>query len=135
MNALLVQLSLLSALALTATAISLFALHRAHVLVREMDRRRGEGGASAEPSGEVRDLRDAVEALAAHVHEARQSPAALPEPGMPRAGLNLSKRSQALRMHRRGDGVEQIASALEVPRQEVDLLLKVHRIVLSRVSE
>jgi hypothetical protein len=36
-------------------------------------------------------------------------------------------------MHRRGEGVEQIASALELPRQEVDLLLKVHRIVLSSV--
>ena len=48
----------------------------------------------------------------------------------PKPGLNLSKRSQALRMHRRGEAPEQIAEALELPLQEVDLLLKVHRIVI-----
>jgi hypothetical protein len=36
-------------------------------------------------------------------------------------------------MHRRGEGAEQIAAELELPRQEVDLLLKVHRIILSNV--
>jgi hypothetical protein len=36
-------------------------------------------------------------------------------------------------MHRHGEGAAQIASALELPRQEVDLLLKVHRIILSSV--
>jgi hypothetical protein len=52
---------------------------------------------------------------------------------MPRPGLNLNKRSQALRLHRRGDPAEQIATALELPLQEVQLLLKVQRIVLSSV--
>jgi hypothetical protein len=42
----------------------------------------------------------------------------------------MNKRSQVLRMHRKGDAPEQIAIALEVPLQEVDLLLKVQRIVL-----
>jgi hypothetical protein len=42
----------------------------------------------------------------------------------------MNKRSQVLRMQRRGDAPEQIAIALEVPLQEVDLLLKVQRIVL-----
>jgi hypothetical protein len=36
-------------------------------------------------------------------------------------------------MHRHGEGAEQIAAALDLPRQEVELLLKVHRIVLSSV--
>src|SRR5712692_3000267 len=49
---------------------------------------------------------------------------------VPKSGLNFSKRSQALRMHRRGDTAEQIALALGLPRNEVTLLLKVHRIVL-----
>lgn len=48
----------------------------------------------------------------------------------PKIGLNLTKRAQALRMHRRGDPPEQIAALLDIPFQEVDLLLKVHRIVL-----
>ena len=33
-------------------------------------------------------------------------------------------------MHRQGDPPERIATALEVPLQEVDLLIKVHRIVI-----
>jgi biopolymer transport protein ExbB/TolQ len=48
-----------------------------------------------------------------------------------RPGVNLSKRSHALRLHRRGQTAEQIAAALNMPRQEVELLLKVHRIVLA----
>ena len=60
-------------------------------------------------------------------------PPVAPPPGLPKPGLNLSKRSHALRMHRRGEGAEQIAAALDLPRQEVELLLKVHRIVLSSV--
>ena len=50
-----------------------------------------------------------------------------------KAALNLNKRAQVLRMHRRGDPPERIASLLEVPRQEVDLLIKVHRIVISQI--
>jgi hypothetical protein len=45
--------------------------------------------------------------------------------------LNVSNRSQALRMHRRGDSPEQVASTLGIPLQEVELLLKVHRIVVA----
>jgi hypothetical protein len=36
-------------------------------------------------------------------------------------------------MHRQGEDAARIASELDLPRQEVDLLLKVHRIVLSKV--
>ena len=51
----------------------------------------------------------------------------------PRRGLNLSKRSHALRMHRRGESVEQIAATLGVTRQEIELLLKVHQIVVASI--
>jgi hypothetical protein len=47
------------------------------------------------------------------------------------SGLNLNKRSIALQMHRRGESPVQIAAALNIPRNEVELLLKVHRLVLS----
>jgi hypothetical protein len=130
-NTLLLSLSVLSALVLTGTAISLFALYRAHLVVRELDRKRVEP--AAENRGEIQDLRDAVEALAAQIHERRQDPPMTPLPGAARPGLNLNKRSQALRMHRQGENAARIASLLEVPKQEVDLLLKVHRIVLSNV--
>ena len=131
MNLLLVMMSLLSALTLTATAVSLFALQRACRLVREADRRREP--ASAADTLELQSLRDSVQVLATQVQELPKSSAPLPEPGPTRPGMNLTKRSQALRMHRRGENVEQIATALAVPRQEVDLLIKVHRIVMSNV--
>lgn len=46
--------------------------------------------------------------------------------------VNLSKRSLALRMYRRGESTEQIAAALGVPRNEVELLLKVQKTVLEQ---
>lgn len=50
------------------------------------------------------------------------------------SGLNLNKRSQVLQMHRRGEPAERIAAALSVPRNEVDLLLKVHAIMISSLG-
>jgi hypothetical protein len=40
-------------------------------------------------------------------------------------GMNVTKRAVALRMHRRGEQVATIATALETPANEVALLLKV----------
>ena len=74
-----------------------------------------------------------MDALSAQIHDLQSHPPVAPLRGLPKPGLNLNKRSHALRMHRRGEGAEQIAAALELPRQEVDLLLKVHRIILSSV--
>lgn len=45
------------------------------------------------------------------------------------SALNLTKRTQALRMLRRGEPVESIAGALRVPRNEIELLLKVQQLV------
>ena len=47
-------------------------------------------------------------------------------------GINLSKRAQALRMHRRGESVPSIAAALETPSNEIALLLKVHALTNER---
>lgn len=49
-----------------------------------------------------------------------------------RSGMNLTRRSQALRLHRRGETPEQIAATLMVPTGEVRLLLKVHRLTMER---
>ena len=42
--------------------------------------------------------------------------------------LNLNRRGQVLRLHRRGDSVSEIASALRVGQGEVRLMIKVHEI-------
>lgn len=54
-------------------------------------------------------------------------------PAQAKSCMNLSRRSQALRLHRRGETPQQIATALGVPKQEIDLLIKVHQIVVSNV--
>ena len=39
--------------------------------------------------------------------------------------LNLTRRAQAMRMQRRGESAATIAAALRVPRNEIELLLKI----------
>jgi len=48
-----------------------------------------------------------------------------------RSGLNLTKRSQALQMIRRGESPRDIAATLGLPRSEVELLIKVHQLAQS----
>ena len=54
---------------------------------------------------------------------------------MPAQALNLNKRGQVLRMRRRGESTETIAGALGIPRNEVDLLLKVHRMGIEHIEK
>ena len=46
------------------------------------------------------------------------------------SGLNTTLRSKVLKMHRMGQSMDHIADSLRVPKGEVALLVKVHRIVM-----
>jgi hypothetical protein len=131
MNLLIIPISLLCGLVLGATAISVFLGYRAHRLVAEM----GERAQRPKPRDDeqLRPLREGLEAMAMQLRDLQQHPNVPAPAGIPKAGFNLSKRSQALRLHRRGEAPEKIAAALDLPRQEVELLLKVHRIVIQNV--
>jgi len=53
--------------------------------------------------------------------------------GLPAAtgnSVNNTLRSKVLKMHRLGQSPDRIAGALRVPKGEVDLLVKVHKIVM-----
>ena len=114
-------------LAVAAIGASLFAVWRAQVLVIWADER--ERASLEECQAAIAALQKALDGLTAELQDLRQQgPASVPS--VPRAGLNLCKRSQVLRMHRKGDALERIAAVLEVPLQEVDLLLKVHRLIV-----
>lgn len=116
--------------ALAALGLSLLALVRARAILRRAETAAAPPSAPAEAA--IGILQQAVEELREQVEELRRHPA--PAPALAaRHALNLDKRSQALRMHRRGESPEQIAAVLEIPLQQVDLLLKVHRIVLSNI--
>jgi hypothetical protein len=77
-------------------------------------------------------LKEALVGLAAKIQAVQQQPAGI-VPIPPRRGLIPPRRTQALRMHRRGETPEQIAAALDIPLAEVDLLLKAHRLVMSNI--
>ena len=111
--------------------LSLLALARSRALAQQAAR--DARTAREEQESTLADVRQTMKDLAAQVQEIRMQPPAVPVPGTQRAALNLSKRSQALRMHRRGEAPQKIAAALEIPRQELELLLKVHRIVMSNI--
>ena len=73
---------------------------------------------------ELTSLADRIAALETETREAPGNVAI-------RSGMNLNKRTQALRQYRLGQASTDIAKSLDMPKAEVDLLLKVHRIVSS----
>jgi DNA-binding NarL/FixJ family response regulator len=131
MSAFMLPFAILSGVALGGIILSFSVLFYARRSIRAAEERVASGRAEWEPA--LTSVRQALEVLAAQVQEVRQEPPAAVTPNIPKPGLNLSKRSQALRMHRRGDSADQIAAALEIPHQEVELLIKVHRIVMSSI--
>jgi hypothetical protein len=68
------------------------------------------------------------------LREAEERTGVLVPPLPPKSGFNLSKRSQVMRMSRVGEKAEKIAAALSLPRKEVELLLKVQKIVLGSAN-
>jgi DNA-binding NarL/FixJ family response regulator len=131
-----ILLAVLCALALAAVGASLFALLYAKALVSAANQRTSELQNQLESALETTQTR--LEELRTEVRtELRELPQQSPvtvTPTMPRPGLNLTTRSQVLRSHRRGESAAQIAKVLQVPLQEVELLLKVHRIVLNSME-
>jgi hypothetical protein len=124
-------LALSFGLLIGSLGLSILALVRARAVAQ--DSIRDARVTRQEQESALAVMRQQLDDLAAQIHDLRMQPVGPPPPGMPRAALNLSKRSQALRMHRRGEAPHQIAAALEIPGQELELLLKVHRIVMSNI--
>ena len=123
-----VPLAVLCSVGLTALAMSILAFFQTTSCARVLERRAREREGQLEAAVEA--TKETVEGLATEVHDIQQQTPIVPVSRAPRTTLNLSKRSQALRMHRRGDSPDRIAAVLEVPRQEIELLLKVHQIVI-----
>jgi DNA-binding NarL/FixJ family response regulator len=71
-----------------------------------------------------------VEAAVQAAKQMERALEALPEAGPPRPSINVSRRAQVLRLYRQGERPEQIAAALSLPLNEVELLLKVHQIAM-----
>jgi hypothetical protein len=77
-------------------------------------------------AAQVQEMESALGQIRQSVTDMEERPAAVSP------GLNLTRRAQALRMHRRGESVETIAAALSAPRNEIDLLLKLQSMLQYR---
>jgi hypothetical protein len=127
----LIAFSAMFGLLLASVAVSLLALWRAQALLRGV--RSNLDKTDPASASAIESLQRELQALQKQVQDTRQYPPFAAVPAAPRPGMNLDKRSQALRLHRRGEAPSQIASMLELPLQEVELLIKVHRIVLRSI--
>jgi hypothetical protein len=83
---------------------------------------------------EAQQMRRTIEELRSAIQgqEERQAAAAAAPANW--TGMNITRRAQVLRMYRRGERPEQIAAALGLPQNEVDLLLKLHAAVTGAVQ-
>ena len=125
---LLVPLALVAGFGIALVALSFVVMLRARSLVRRSERQ------TEEAERQWKELfEDCRKELAASQEALNRKAADQTMQSSPRPGINLSRRSQALRMHRKGEAPEQIATALQIPQQEVELLVKVHRIVLDSI--
>jgi len=83
----------------------------------------------------TKELKTLVAELSARLLDAEERTGVLVPPTPPRSGLNLNKRSQVIRMSRRGEQAEKIAASLNLPQREVELLLKVQNSVVYRSDD
>ena len=129
MNPLAAAIAIVSVLALSALALAALALFQPRALLRQRARFLQPPPAALDP--ELDRMRASIESLASQIREL----VGMPAPADPtcRTGLNLSRRSQVLRLHRKGEPPAQIAASLGLPHQEVELLIKVQKIVLSKL--
>ena len=81
----------------------------------------------------MHEARQTGQSLESDLRAVERQTGMLVAPAPARSGLNLSKRTHVLRMHRAGQDNTAIAAALALPRAEVDLLIKVHRIVVEQL--
>jgi hypothetical protein len=81
---------------------------------------------------EVRDRLQAAEGAVELLRDAERSRERMAEGGGPTpagsSSLNLTKRAQAVRMHRRGEPASTIAAATRAPLNEIELLIKLHEL-------
>jgi hypothetical protein len=77
---------------------------------------------------------DRLDGVAAEIRGIEERAARVTAPPLSISGFNLNKRTQALRMSRRGETPAQIAAALCLPGREVELLLKVQKLSASAVQ-
>lgn len=124
-----ILVALLPYLLLAANTAVLLALffginERLRKLRTRVQAREAVGGA------ETARISNALKELSTRIGVLEKEERQLGTPQQGAAGLNSTLRGKVLKMHRLGQPAERIAEQLRVPRGEVDLLVKVHAIVM-----
>jgi hypothetical protein len=112
---------------LAAAGMSVFLLLRAQWLLRAAGRAARSKDRAAETANTELEAR--LESLAREVRELERRPESSGDTAT--AGMNISKRTQVLRLHRRGESAEAIAAVLGLRRREVELLVKIHGMAMN----
>lgn len=91
---------------------------------------------SASLSAEIGELKKRIQDLEdSGTLGSQAAPAPASENSLNQTSLNHTLRSKVLKMHRLGQPPERIAGSLRVNRGEVDLMVKVHKIVMRPYEE
>jgi hypothetical protein len=103
--------------------------HEMRIMKLRLNRRQNAQQTAAD------ELKAQVAELTARVLDTEERTGVLVAPTPPKSGLNLNKRSQVIRMSRRGEQAGKIAASLNLPQREVELLLKIYSRVVYSSSE
>jgi hypothetical protein len=134
MNEWIIVAGLVTLLALCALLVSFYALYRALQISYHAKAAAEEARQEAreEAATAIEAMRLRIDGVASEIQDAASLRQVVePLPATPKACMNLTRRSQALRLRRKGETPAKIAEALSMPLQEVELLVKVHEIVLN----
>lgn len=105
-------------------------------LEKEIRRLRGLVARQPRPDPESGlQLKCKLEDLNARLRDAEERAEIRPAAPPRAASLNLNKRTQAIRLARKGEAASHIAASLSIPRKEVELLLKVYGLNLNGSNE
>jgi hypothetical protein len=111
-----------------------------HQRVRELRARAGRNEKTLETetarlSAEIVELKGQIKELEQNDHSLPPATPATGAAGAAATTVSSTLRSKVLKMHRLGQSPDRIAGALRVPKGEVDLLVKVHKIVMRPYEE
>jgi hypothetical protein len=90
---------------------------------------------TARLSAEIAELKGQILELEESSNSIAPSTAVAGSPSPTGNSVNNTLRSKVLKLHRLGQSPDRIAGSLRVPKGEVDLLVKVHRIVMRPYEE
>jgi hypothetical protein len=115
---------LISSIAAAAAALAgvAFVLFRLYSQLKQLREKQQASVTAADLS----EFREGLAEIARRVSLVETDLAAVP--AMPRGAINVSKRGQVIRLHRRGDDTAEIATAVGLRRSEVDLIIKMQKL-------